>query len=198
MDIESATWVQPAGVGALLTSQLEGDINITLTDHDSSSIKAVGAIFEGVEQDFCEPTVDFPEADFDDPGFVVGPGDISVDMQGISIEINNLYMSGMFASDCSWVGRGEVEGEVDARQLAPAMADLLGTNDPEEICALLAGFGVECQPCSTDGEPLCMTVELEDLVGVEQDGIEVECVALENCHPKCGGNDCEDPSDGEC
>lgn len=197
MDAEGATWVQPAGVGSLLASQLGGPVMISVTDFGGGRLQGIGAIFEGGEQDFCTPTIEFPRADFDDPGFSVGPSTTSFDFSGFEIQVQDLRITGMFADDCSWVGRGTLEGELDARDLAPVMGELMGTEDPDEICDLMAGFGVECQACSSDGKPLCIPLEVEDITGV-QTSDSVECVALEDCHPECWDSWCEDPADGEC
>jgi hypothetical protein len=47
--------------------------------------------------------------------------------------------------------------------LAPLLEDLLGVSDPDEVCDLMRGFGVECGACSADGEPYCIDIEIQDI-----------------------------------
>ena len=51
---------------------------------------------------------------------------------------------------------------------------VLGTNDPDQICALLASFGVSCGSCQSDGESYCMPVRMEDVAANELDDT-LEC-----------------------
>ena len=54
-------------------------------------------------------------------------------------------------------------GAVDARFFAPELEDLLGVSDPDEVCALMAGFGESCDACSSDGEAYCIDFDVRDL-----------------------------------
>ena len=40
----------------------------------------------------------------------------------------------------------------------------LGTDDPDEVCALMAGFGVSCELCEDDGEFYCVPSQVDQIV----------------------------------
>lgn len=201
VDLNNARFVEPEGVADLLLSQLENNILLGVSGYaDSDYLDIVGAISVdgGTEQDFCTESIDFSGVDFSmDPTFNAGPADTTFSVAGYDIVINQLQISGTFAPDCSYFGGGVLAGELDARLLAPLLLELLDTDDPDYICELLVGFGVNCGACSSDGEEYCLTILADSLVATEL-GTEIECVDESDCHAQCAESTCEDTSLGEC
>lgn len=199
VDLGTARFVQPAGVADLLLGSLENNILVGVTSVDGATLNMIGAIDDGAGggQDFCTPSIPFPPASYDNPSFQVGPADTDLNVAGLSITINGLLIRGAFSSDGSYFGGGRLEGQLDARTLAPLLGDLLGVTDPDEVCALLIGFGVTCGACGSDGAAYCVDV-LADQITATAQGASLVCVDESDCHPECGANTCGDPSVGEC
>lgn len=165
IDLDGADFVEPAGVADLLLGQLENSILLGVTS-TSPSLEMIGAISVdgGTDQDMCNETIPFPSADFSEsPYFEMGPADTTISVAGYDISILQLSVSGTFASDGSYFGGGTLAGELDARLLAPLVGELLGTEDPDEICGVVAGFGVSCETCSSDSQPYCLAIYVRDI-----------------------------------
>lgn len=188
VDLNGADFVEPAGVADLLLGQLENSILLGVQS-TSPDLQMLGAISVdgGTDQDMCTETIPFPAADFaSSPYFEIGPEDTSITVAGFTVEILQLEVSGTFAADGSYFGGGTLRGELDARLLAPLVGDLLGTTDPDEICGVVAGFGVACETCSSDGEPYCLGVYVRDITATEQGTTLVERSTKEiSVDPEC-------------
>ena len=201
VDLASARFVQPdPAVASLLFDALEDDILIGVANQGDTELDMLGALSDGSggQQNFCYPSIEFPTAaSFDNPAFAVGPADTTLDVAGVSIEISQLGISGAFAPDCSYFGGGRLTGELDARVLGPLVGELLGEEDPDEICTLLTTFGVTCNPCSTDGAPYCAAIEV-DQIAASTTGVALSCIDEEECHPSCSTSTCEDDTAGIC
>lgn len=182
VNISSGTFVKPAGVGDLLGSALNNNILIGVVDDSNGQLQVEGAIsLEGsLEQDLCSETLVFPEAaDFSAaPYFEIPEGDLTLSIAGITATIYDLNVSGMFAADGSYFGGGELRGNLDARDLVDVIADLVEVESADDICGLVAGFGVACEPCS-DGEQYCLSVEVVDLVA-DETGTELVSVTTDD------------------
>jgi len=200
VQLSSARFVKPEGVADLLLGQLTDDVLIGVSGVSGTSIEMLGALSDGAggPQNFCNPSIDFPTADFSENPFVaIGPADVNINAAGMSIPINSLVISGAFAADGSLFGGGVLSGQLDARSLAPLLGDLIGSTDPDEICGLLVGFGVTCGTCS-DGQNYCVDVLVDDITAMEKSGTSLECVSGTDCHPECAASTCADPNTGVC
>ncbi len=188
IDLEGATWVEPAGVGTLLSGSLT-ELYLSVTSVSASSIDMIAAVGDGSgSQDTCEPTNAFPPADFtENPFFQLGPADISFDAAGYSVPITDLKLSGQFKSDGSAIEDGTLQGQLDIRDLADLIGDLLGTSDPASICGLLSAFGAECDSCSGDGQPYCLSVLITDIEG-PQYVAGIDEIEMADCHPDCSAS----------
>lgn len=187
LDLQDARFIDPPGVADLLLSQLDNNILVGVTSYDSASLQMIGALSVegGTDQDFCNPTIEFPEADFSEqPYFSVGPQDTTLSVAGYDITISQLQISGTFSADGSYFGGGVLAGELDARVLAPLLGDVIGSTDPDYICQLVAGFGVTCGPCSSDGESYCINV-LADQITAQATGSSLVAVDQEDCNQMC-------------
>lgn len=171
LDLTSGRFIQPEGVGSIL-QQYIGDTVIFLgvTAADTSEIQMLGAI--GVpgttEQDLCSPTIPFPTADFTaTPFFEVGPDATTIAVEGYEITIDDLYISGAFAPDGSYISGARLAGSIDTRPLVPLV-------DPEgedgAICDLAGSLGITCEACG-DGEPYCLSLEVDSIAAAEVAGL---------------------------
>jgi hypothetical protein len=170
LDLAGGNFVQPAGVGPLLQTQLAVDILIGVTGVSDTEVYMMGAIgVEGAnppEQDTCEETIDFPTAaDFSaNPFFSVGPDTTTLSVQGMDITIDDLLISGAFAPDGSYIAGATLAGAVDTRPLV-GLIDPEGSDDT--ICDLVATFGVACEPCSDGSGDYCLTLLVNDISAEE-------------------------------
>jgi hypothetical protein len=199
VNLAEARFLQPAGVADLLLGSLENNLLVGVLGTTDRSIDMMGALDAGGSglQDSCTPSIAFPAGTFADPAFEVGPADVSLPLAGVPITMFGMRLSGAFAADGSFFGGGRLEGQLDARDLAPLLGDLLGVTDPDEVCALMVGFGVTCGACDSDGAAYCIEV-LADQITATAQGSALECVDEADCHPDCASSTCGDPSAGEC
>jgi len=171
VDLTSGNFVQPAGIGSLLGGLFTNNILLGVTAADAN-LEIMGAIsMDGsTDQDMCTETfTDFPAADFSNsPLFAIPEGDVTLSVAGYTATIYALSVSGTFAADGSYFGGGELQGELDARQLVDIVAGLMdGVESADDVCGLVAGFGVSCSECSSDGAEYCVTLEVNRLVANE-------------------------------
>jgi len=194
LDLASANFVEPPGVGGILQSQI-GDVAILFSMTAESSFDAatqpglhiLGAIgdVEGgqVSQGSCTETLAFTygvdglhgtaddtPAQWTDPQMELGPTNLDISVQGFTATIENLVISGTFHPDLDDMRGGTFAGKVDTRPLAPELDPEGGEN---AICELVVEtVGVECEPCNDDGtEPFCLSVVAEDVAADGVDGM---------------------------
>ena len=188
--------VIPAGVGSVLESYLEIALLLEVESADASTLSMFGALgqdADGEKQEFCDPTLPFPEADFTGaPYFQLGPQTTTISAAGYDVEIRDLFISGTFASDGSYWGGGVLQGSVDTRPLVPLLEDCDSDgsttetdDDCEEgaICELVEGFGVACEDCG-DGSEFCLEIKAIGLGGDSVD-TDLEEVEMADCHEQC-------------
>lgn len=188
---EDVRFIEPAGVADLLLSQLTNSILVGVDAvTEGQTIDIIGAISEdgSTTQDYCNPTIDFPTASFTEaPYFSIGPEDTTLSVAGVDVTISQLVLSGTFAPDGSYIGGVGLSGELDARVLAPVLGDLIEDADPDQVCDLVAGFGVSCEACNSDGELYCISVLADSITAVELSAT-IGVVDQENCDPLCAAS----------
>lgn len=184
--LADARIVEPPGIGTLLSSELDGvTIYVGVTElTDDSKLKMLGALGrEGAAtptQEYCDPSIDFPVADFaNSPHFVIGgEGSTDISVAGVTVTIDNLEIAGDFASDLSFFGGGTLKGTIDTRPL-----DIeFGEGEEGFICNTASALGVVCQPCSSDQQPFCLSLVADSLTAEYVAGLELVEIL---------GNDCE-------
>lgn len=189
LDLASARIVEPPNVGSVLGSVLTTPILIGVTNVSADKIRMIGAVAkEGTtDQDFCNPSIDFPEADFSKaPFFEIGPEDTTITVSGAAIKIGQLQVGGTFAADGSYFGGGTLSGSIDARDIASAIPDL---GDAQTLCDLIAGFGAACETCP-DGQTFCLSLVADQITATEisKGLVEVsaqDCPGCETGEPVC-------------
>ncbi len=165
LDLAAARIVEPAGIGAVLSSYLTQDILVGISGVSGNQIQMIGAIgAEGAEppvQNYCDPTIPFPTADFSSaPFFSIGPADTTLNVAGFAITIGDLNITGTIAPDGSYFGGGTLSGTIDTRPLAPLLDD---SGNEGAICDLAVSFGVTCEPCA-DGMNFCLNLVADQIV----------------------------------
>lgn len=181
--LSDARIVEPDGIGSVLSSYLTQAILVGVVSVDTE-IQMMGAI--GVEdatpamQDYCDPTIPFPSADFSEqPFFQIGPETTTLSVAGYNITIEDLAISGTFASDGTYFGGGELSGTIDTRPLDPLLSE---TGEEGAICDLAVSFGAACEACPSDGELFCLTLVADQIQANVVNGVTLAEVV---------GNDCE-------
>jgi len=185
LDLTAARIVEPPGIGAVLTGYLTTDILVGVTGVSATEIEMIGAI--AVEdsnppvQDVCEPTIDFPVADFSEsPFFEIGPQDTTLSVAGFAITIGDLLISGTIAANGTYFDGGVLSGTIDTRPLVGLVDD--STNpDPNTICDLAVSFGAACVACPEDGEPYCLTLVADQIYAEQVDGLTLVEILEETC-----------------
>jgi len=195
LDLQSGRVVIPEGVGAVLQDYLDFQILIQPTSVENDTITMVGAMASEVDnnfQDYCDPTIDFPVADFSNaPYFQIGPQSTTIAVSDYSVTIENLLISGTISQDGTWFGGGSLAGEIDTRPLVPLLFE--GEDDENAICDFILGFGVSCIPCYGDESlPYCLEIEAIELEAEGTTGPSVEFIEQEDCHEECAASDLND------
>lgn len=161
LDIAAGEWVEPAGVGALLASQI-GDTQILMSPSAiaGSSIEAIVAIGSANAQDLCSPTIDLPPASWQDPTFSLSTPLLPLSVSGFTILIEDVELSGSFAPDGSRIEGGLLSGLVDTRPLGEVFG--LGTGY-DAVCDLVSAFGVSCITCSDGSGDYCLSLLVDNV-----------------------------------
>ncbi len=183
--LADARIVEPAGIGSLLGQYLTVDILTGVGAVSDTKLTMLGSL--GVTdsdppiQDFCNPTIPFPEADFADAPYFIISGEGSetvISVAGYDVVIENLVISGTFAADGSYYGGGVLQGTIDTRSF-----DQLVSDDAEEgaVCGLAPSFGVECEACPGTSDKFCLSILADSIVADEVVATEIVEQAGNNC-----------------
>ena len=156
-DLSEAEITKPSGLGELLSGMYEeglpSSVYIEIAEHDGNDLT-----YRTASEELCngmEGVADFtnnPSASFEFNEFAHG-----------ETIYNNGILNGEFTTD-GMEFNGSLSTIVDYRTQTDLLSMWFGLwgSDEEsayEMCDLLLGFGVECEPCPTDGEPLCVEYE---------------------------------------
>ncbi len=183
LDLAAGRWVEPAGVGSLIGGLLDQEIALGVTNADASILHIMGALGDGAGgQDMCTESFDFPvDADFTaNPYFAVSSPLLSLDIQGVAVDIEDMEVSGAFSPNADRIAGASLKGTLDVSILA----DLVGS-DP---CALLVTFGVSCQTCSDGVTETCLSVLVDSMSATQMSGVTLEEItpADIDCNAACG------------
>lgn len=191
IDLANGRVVIPEGVGDVLTQYIDFLILAGVNNANATSLEIQGALADEADpthQDYCEPSIAFPTADFSEaPYFIIGPQNTQLEVAGFSVSIDALKVAGTFASDGSQFAGGELSGLINTIPLV----DLLfpGSTDPNAVCSFIAGFGVSCIDCSDGSGPYCLELLAVDLVAERVSGAPpVEIIEQEDCHQNCAAS----------
>jgi len=173
LDLASGRFVQPPGVGSLLSSYLTTQVLVSVASADASNIQMVGAIADSASttpaQDTCAPTIPFPSADFSaNPYFQVGPETTNISISGFDVTIESLEVSGAFTPDGSAISGATLSGKIDTRPLVP-LVQPDGADDA--ICTLAASmFAVQCEECGGENPgAFCLSILVDSIAATAVD-----------------------------
>ncbi len=182
LDLGSATFTEPPGVGSLL-SQYIADVfvifHIVDIDEDGGTLEVFGGIVDkdgnDYVQDMCTETLPFPGGDWSNPYMQIGPTDFTIAIEGYEATIIDLMIGGAFTPDGAAMMGGTFDGQMDTRVLD----DLIDPGaDEGAACELLGSLGIECEECPDGSGPYCLTVSAY--------GILSEKVSVIATHPEDG------------
>ena len=187
LNLEDGRVVIPEGVGAVLEPYLgEVKLYLKILSADATDIEIMGAVADSDTgaQDYCSPTLPFPEADFtSSPYFQLGPDTLDFAIAGYEATIQDMLLAGTVGSDGTWIGGMVLEGRIDTRPLVEIVFD--DEDDPGAICDFVLGFGISCIECSDgDADPYCLDLKAVDFTASAVD-LNVETIELEDCHEEC-------------
>lgn len=115
-----------------------------------------------MQQDKTKPTLTFPQADFKNPYFSVGPQTFAIEVMKFKVDIDNLFMSGVVSPDGSYIGEGRLEGVIDLKKILSA-AGAGSSMTPESVCGIMETLtGRACIPCA-DGVNSCVLVRMTNM-----------------------------------
>ena len=167
LDLVSARWLQPGGLGAAIPLLLAADLLIGVESNDAEALDLTFARTQdfGQPQDLCSPTTAFPTASFaNNPLFSVGPADVGLEVDGAALPVYGLELSGAFSADGTLMEGGRLAGLADLSALS---STLLGSSDPTAICNLLATFNVSCLSCPSSAAATCVQIEVDSIRGTQ-------------------------------
>ena len=171
LDLGSATFTEPPGVGSLL-SQYIADVYVIMhvdaIDDGLGTIDIYGGIVdkEGNDyvQDLCTPTLGMTEeqpGEWNNPYMQIGPTDFNIAIEGYNATISDLKIGGSFTPDASMMVGGTFDGMMDTRVLD----ELIDPGaDEGAACDLLSSLGIICEECPGGIGPYCLTVSAYGIV----------------------------------
>ncbi len=153
-DLATATWVEPVGIGALLGAFIERRWWITPVELTPGTGELLLAPVAGGVQELCVPTTRvYTDQLLAGAPTVAGPLDFTSDLDGIPVEARDIVMTGSVAANGSSLDSVRLSYWVDTVPLvdfvAPGGAD-------NEVCGLVAAFGVSCTPCPDGSSNFCL------------------------------------------
>lgn len=209
LDLSTADFVEPPGLGPVIGDQLEGTPLLVMplpdSDFGAGELHVMGAlgIEEGgvITQDPCAESVSFtagPDgvigtlddtpADWLNPIFDLGPADLVLSVAGVEARLYDVFLTGIVHPERVDMRGVSFEGILDTRALAGALG-----GGPEAACELLLDVaGVACEEC---GEPVpgefCIDVVAENGVAVRVDGLQLLDVDCADVITRALAGDCD-------
>lgn len=161
LDLATATWHEPSGLGAILGTIFQDPLLFGVTDASEEDLWVAIATTEQGSGSSGVLTVDtvteIGQTSFADaPLLVTNPTDLTLTYSGVDIPVEGLGLSVFFAEDGSELVSARATALGDTRNVGAALG--LGSG-PDSLCTTLSGLGVTCVDCS-DGQPLCIEMDL--------------------------------------
>jgi hypothetical protein len=190
IDLAGATFVEPPGVGSILASQI-GDIRVLFTmtaasDFAGGTVDIVGAVGEeaggNITVDPCTETLKLTETqpatwDSATGALAIGPADLSLSIQGITADIQQLLITGTVKPDGINMAGGVFAGTIDTRPLDGLLDD---SGEEGAICDLVEEtVGIPCDDCG-GGEMFCLSLRAEDIIAELVPGLTIPARACED------------------
>jgi hypothetical protein len=159
IDLSSAEYSEPPGVGTLLSLYLDMPLLLGVSSVESSVIdfEAYLGYRDDVSPDWMPIDMDpwmFSGADFSSqPFFSAYTEMLTIPYGSADIPVHGFAIEGTFASDASSIQKATFTGLGDTSQMGPLMG--FG-NDPEAVCSLLGQYGISCLDCPDGAGVYCV------------------------------------------
>ena len=176
-DLSEATWSAPGSLAEPFFGETARDLLLTVVeDGDGTIALRLGWTEEELEvQDACVATVDLGAAEGPLPLLETWPASIEMTWEHAWYPLHDAVITGTLpASSTQPLADWYIRGVMDLREWISMFDPLFGTTDPDEVATVLASFGVSTFACPTDGEDLCIGLELSGEVAPPWDGPLVE------------------------
>jgi hypothetical protein len=170
LDLVAAEWTEPAILAGVMRTYFTTPVLLGVRYVDATRIDFLGAPgitdqLGNVSQDLLSPTWDFPLTDFTTAPYLETQVDlITLQYRNgntlVDIPVEDFVLKITFAADGTRAGGGVLSGLADSRYLGA----LLDSDEPDALCVIAAGVGVQCVPCS-DGMPYCLKLVGEEIEG---------------------------------
>lgn len=159
LNLTTATWVEPAGIGPLLS--LVGLEPVYLGVVTASADELALRLAVGSPQDLCTPTTEVAAVSFvDNPAMAFGPATLTLDLGGYPVGATDVTLSADLSPAA--LTAGVLEADLDTRPLV----DLLVPGGPADaVCTLITTFGVSCGACPDGSGTYCLHLRAEDVGG---------------------------------
>jgi len=215
VNLNDATWVQPAGIESIIGGQLDalGLVMMAMEESDlaNGAMHAVvmsielTPVEEGAEdeeqamtQDLCIPTPivtagddqtigteDDAVGDWQDPRIAIGPTNLTVFAEGRAVTATDVVMTGVFSDDGLRLTNGRVEGKIDVRAAAEGEGMTADT-----LCQTVRAVGIICEECGeANPGPYCISAIIED---VTSEALEVFEPQVRTCADIIADESCAD------
>ncbi|MCK6506665.1 Ig-like domain-containing protein [Myxococcota bacterium] len=187
LDLAGASWIEPASVGPILAGTMSNLLLLKVLSYGTEvEIRLAWSDEAGLRQDLCLQTVDEVVTDVASlPAFALGPADGTLVMAGEALVLRDRWLTASFAADLGELEEASLGGTADMRDWIDVLGPSVGTDDPAELCDLLASFGPGCETCA-DGEISCLELRGER-IPAEAGWIKVEKRSAEDiaADPRC-------------
>lgn len=155
-------------------------VEVVALDETGVSLRVALGDDDAAAQHPCMGTIDLPAADFSmAPYFTLQATDVSFGSSGTTVDLASFAFTGTLSPDATWMGGGTFRAVLDARDVA----SLLDTS-ADGLCSVAAGLGIPCGECA-DAEPMCVTIDADQIVGEWLDGVSVESIEDPTILPDC-------------
>jgi hypothetical protein len=159
IDLSSAEYSEPPGVGTLLSLYLDMPLLLGVSSVETSVIdfEAYLGYRDDVSPDWMavdmEPWI-FSGADFaSQPFFSAYTELLTIPYGSVDIPVHGFAIEGTFSSDASSIQKATFTGLGDTSGMGPLMG--FG-NDPEAVCSLLGQYGISCLECPDESGVYCV------------------------------------------
>lgn len=190
LDLASGRFIEPPGVGDLLSTFVTFSLLLGVQSADADSIQFIGALADDSgNQDMCTESIPFPvEATFTaNPFFEIASEALPIEIEGFSVTIEDLLLSGAFTPDGSAIQGAVLQGSINTTVLVEALELGDPETNPGAVCDLVATFQVQCDECSDGSGPYCLAISVDSLAATEVPGVTlVEVTSAEiDADPTC-------------
>lgn len=189
LDLAEGRWIEPrAAIDGRLVTYLQSEIlvSVELVTDDWIEIEGARAAENGT-QDVCGATADFSAANFtENPYFSAGPDVLTFVVADTKLTLEDAEIEGTFTPDGSGFEWVEVTGVFDTRPLDEPWK---GKHSLGAVCEEASASGSACIPCSSDGQPYCLALHVDE-ISATYSSESVRSIAADCADPECKSAEC--------